>query len=203
MESPKRDQTDHAHNYWRGQVFPRARNLILDWGTAASLVGGVITVWIISTGGSQGTPIQDVAGAVLDYAAIGFGACVTALVLAISLAPTERVQRWSTRYPHGHEFSTYSELIFVLSWSAAVQLFTVLIAFISKFVGGSIAVWPHDPLRSHVILLWLAASTVIYALWQVATVVATLSMIGAVTAQEAQSDVRNQEHRSDAETDEN
>lgn len=185
-ESRKRDATDDAHNYIRGQVAPRSVRLIWDWGTLVSLVGALVITLSIGHLPAAETPIDDLANALMDYSAIGLGACITALVLAIGLAPQSRVEVWSTTYAEGREFSAYSELIFVGSWAASSQLFALVVAWVARLVGADIPAMPADPKTSHVVLFFAATAVVIYALWHLCTVIATLSMIGSVTIQEAQ-----------------
>jgi hypothetical protein len=182
----KRDTTDEAHKYVRGQVLPRAGGLLKDWGLLVSLLGALAMTRVIDQLPAANTPIDDVANALMDYSAIGLGACITALVLAIGLAPQARVEVWSTTYAEGREYSAYSELIFVVSWAASSQLLALVVAWTARLVGADTALMPADPKTSHVVLFCLATATVIYALWHLCTVIATLSMIGSVTIQEAQ-----------------
>lgn len=185
-ETTKRDATDAAHQYIRGQVLPRRRGLLKDRGFYFSLFGALVITLGVGHLPAADTPIEELASALMDYSAIGLGACVTALVLAIGLAPQERIETWSNTYAEGREYSTYSELLFVLSWAAASQLLAAVVAWIARLVGADIALMPEDPYGTHVCLFFIATTVVIYALWHLCTVIATLSMIGSVTIQEAQ-----------------
>lgn len=152
---------------------------------ACSALGGVGLLIAVKRLPAADLEIHSVAGSLLDYAAIGLGACITALVLAISLAPERRVQTWSDTYAEGREFSTYSELLFVLSWAAMAQLAAITTALLAITLGGDIQLMPDDPLLTHSVSFLLASSVVCYAIWELGTVISTLSMIGAVTLIEA------------------
>jgi hypothetical protein len=182
----RRDATDSAYKYWRGQVWPRKGRLLKDKGLWWSLVAALGLTVVIGHLPAADTPINEAASALMDYSAIGLGACITALVLALGLAPQARVEIWATKYVKGTEYSAFSELVFVMSWAASTQLLAAAVAWTVKLVGADVDLMPNDPLASHVALFFGAIAAVIYALWHLCTVIATLSMIAAVTIREAQ-----------------
>lgn len=182
----KRDSTPAAFSYWAGQVWPRRRRLGKDLGLWCALGGALAVTLIVGRLPARSTQIDDAASALMDYSAIGLGACITALVLAIGLAPEHRVQTWATTYVDGEEYSAYSELIFVMSWAASTQLLAAAVAWMAKLLGADLALMPEEPLATHMLGFYGATAAVIYAFWHLATVISTLSQIGAVTIQEAQ-----------------
>lgn len=131
------------------------------------------------------TEIASLAGDVISYVAISFGACITALVLAIGLAPQQRVTQWATTYPAGGRFSTFSELVFVLTWAAMTQLLALFAMIAAILIGADESVMPSDAVWTHYPLLAGAAATVVYSAWHLMTVIFTLSQIGSVTNMEA------------------
>jgi hypothetical protein len=177
--------TKHA-DYWRGQVWGRRSKLITDPTLVLALaVGSILTVTAPLLPVS-GLLIPDLATAALTYSSIAFGACITALVLAVSLSPIERIKKWSMEALTGSEFSHYSDLVFVLTWSAIAQLTVIAFGLGAFFLGTGIPIVPDSPRPSHWLLLWASCVIFVYAFLQLLTVVSTLSQIAYVTIDELQ-----------------
>lgn len=172
--------------YWRGQVWGRRSKLVKDRSLWLALVVGTIL-----TASSRHLPvvdmhISDLSSAALTYASIAFGACITSLVLAVGLFPIERVKTWSTQGEAGSQFSHFSDLVFVFTWSATAQLAVIAFGLGGFFFGADITVVPDSPRLSHWLLLYASCVTLLYAFLQLFTVVSTLSQMAWVTITETQ-----------------
>lgn len=171
---------DHVH-YWRGQVWGRRRRLLSDLNLWVSLVFGGVLTWLVNVVPGGDLEIADVGGAGLGYASIAFGACITGIVLVLSLPSEDRVRRWATTAMKGSSFSHYSDLVFVLSWSAIAQLSVILISLGGYLFGGHVEMAPDAPRASHIFALYGCMLIATYAFLQLFTVVSTLSQIAVVT----------------------
>lgn len=171
--------------YWRGQVKGRRRQLLKDGTLWLALALGTLCLLLSSHVPIQNLKIVDVATAALSYASIAFGACITSIVLVVSLAPVERVKEWSSKGATGSKYSHYSDLVFVLTWSAIAQLGVIGLGLGSFIFGGETVVVPEDPWLSHRALLWVCSVVAFYAFSQLFTVVSTLSQIAVVTIHES------------------
>src|SRR4051794_9718636 len=102
-----------------GQVWPRrARITYLDFTFWIALASGPGLAILFSKLPGGDLAIRDLAGAGLSYASIAFGACVTGVVLVLTIPNPKHAERWATRTSGSSQFSHYSDLIFVLTWSA-------------------------------------------------------------------------------------
>ncbi len=179
------DKRREAHHFWRGQVGPRLPLLRRERALRWSVLAGVVCSALVSFMPVADTEISALAGHVISYVAISFGACITALVLAIGLAPQQRVNQWATTYAPGRKFSTFSELVFVLTWAAMTQLLALFAMMAAVLIGAEELVMPDDPVWTHRPLFAGAAALVVYSAWHLVTVISTLSQIGSVTNIEA------------------
>lgn len=168
------------NDYWRGQVWPRRRGLLTDpvlWIAAA--LGVACTVATPRLPVAHVT-ISTVAGFILAYAALSFGACVTGAVLALTF-PDESLRRQWTTERNAAGFSHYSEIIFVFTWAGIAQILVVIEAVCCFILGGNLIIWPPSPSISHVGLLVAAYVFGFYAILELFTVLFTVSQVGVVT----------------------
>ena len=181
--------------FWRGQVWRRRRRLACDWTLFASLVSGIIlTVLVFHSPGGQ-LEIREIGAAGLSYAAIAFGACVTGVVLTLSLSSPERVRRWATTTrSEGSEFSNYSDLVFVLTWSAVMQLGVIALSLGAYLFGAKIVMAPHNARLSHYLVLDVSLTIATYAFLQLFTVVSTLSLVSYVINDDANRSLAGKGH---------
>jgi hypothetical protein len=167
-------------HYWRGQVWPRRRQLLTDRTLILAICGGALLTalaWHQPLGKAK---ISDLAGAELAFASISFGACVTGAVLALTLSPRDRISEWAGIVLPGKRFSIYSDLMFVFTWSAVSQLGVIVAAGLGFFLGGDGSIGPSRPRWSHIALLSLNCTIIIYALAQLFTIIATISQLAVV-----------------------
>jgi hypothetical protein len=164
----------------KGQIKPRLRALLLDrqWFV-------VVPVWLafflaMSSSLAKRVVIKDIALAQISVASLSFGACVTGLVLSLTLN-TERATAWATTRRPGAYFSNLSDLIFVFVWSALCQLAVIFSAFSSLIIGAGKNVYVRDESIGHRVLLAIAVFIATYAFFQLVSVLRSLIQIGVVT----------------------
>lgn len=122
----------------------------------------------------------------LSYASIALGACITAAVLVLSIPSAERVERWVQTSSPGSEFSHFSDLVFVFTWSAVAQLLVIGVSLGAYLFGGDVLMAPAHPRWTHIVALAVTLTITLYAFWQLMTVIATLSQVAYVTISETQ-----------------
>ena len=166
------------NRYWRGQVWPRRGEYFTRWRLGLPLVVGLGFSFLIPLVGVVDVPIKDLAGVGINYAALSFGACITGAVLAIGLPSESRVRRWASRRDPVTDLSSYSDLVFALTWSAMAQLQLLAVSILSVVVGQDVDVVPPSPWITHRVLLGVAVFSFLYAVVQLLTLVSTISQLG-------------------------
>lgn len=124
--------------------------------------------------------LADIATAVLTFATISFGACLTGAVLALTIPSDTQRHELSAQRAEAR-FTDFSDLVFTFTWSAMSQLPLVLLAFATYGIGGTVHA-THD-LGSHVperVVLGTMAFVGVNAFLQLTTVVKTISQLAQV-----------------------
>jgi len=88
----------------------------------------------------------------------------------------------------GRRFSSFSDLLFVFTFSAIAQLWTIGVVIAMYGLGGSEQVLPERAFALHHILFLLAALVVAYSVFRLIVVVTTLSQLGVVIGTAAMRD---------------
>ena len=168
--------------YWRGQVWPRRRGAFLNRRTAAATLAA-IALSLLLTARSSTVPlaslhIDALASAGLAYAALAFGACITGSVLVLTLPSTRQISEWATTAKQGNAHSRLSDLLFVFTFSAMLQLAVAMTCGFAFLLGGGGLVWPDNPRPTHVLLFALSTFVVLFSVQQLVAVVRTISTVG-------------------------
>ncbi|MDP1720232.1 MAG: hypothetical protein Q8L08_04440 [Candidatus Nanopelagicaceae bacterium] len=172
--------------YWRGQVLPRWRELVLDWYLILGFDAGLVAVLLSVNPSKENLKLSELVTAELAFAAISFGACITGSVLVITLAPTDQVKVWSSKgRTKDSYFSHYSNLIFTFTWAAIAQLAVICASIVLLTLGPDAQVLLPDPSVVHLAILALDFGIVTYAFLQLFTVISTISQIGVVFINQA------------------
>lgn len=175
---------------WSGQVRPRIRSIIFDKQWFFVLAISAVFVWLTFDGSAARLAVKDVATAQISLAALSFGACVTSLVLSLTLN-RERAEGWALSPSSASGFSALSQLVFVFCWSALSQLAVIVSAFLALVIGSKSYVYvPHESV-GHRILVVLDIVVASYAFLQLLSVIRSLVQIGYVTI----ADITEQAHR--------
>ena len=127
-----------AKGYFRPEVVPRATRLILDPCFIISIILGVAaaigahcdpTIFPILNMKSD-----ELAQMLLSYASISFGASIAGMGFTLALPGEDRIRRWSSVKGH----NSFTELVFVFSWAAVVQIILIICSFLVMiFAGGN------------------------------------------------------------------
>jgi len=141
--------------------------------------------------------VGDITSAVLTYAAIAFGFCLSGLSLVLALPDREFATRLAKSRPPGSKASHYSELVFVFSWTAIIHWLDVAGA-IALFIlcGSDERIFPacdHASAKElfgliHRECLWpdrrlivfAATFVTVYAVFQFLITLITLAQVGRV-----------------------
>jgi len=184
--------------YLRDEVLPRWQAVIFGselW--LAIVIGITCGIWGDDLALAH-AKVGDITSAVLTYAAIAFGFCLSGLSLVLALPDREFATRLARSSPTGSRASHYSELIFVFSWTAIIHWLDVAGSIaLFVFCGSEERVFPPcDYARSKVNLLdfvhrewfWIdrrlvvfaATFLTVYAVFQFLITLITLAQVGRV-----------------------
>jgi hypothetical protein len=167
--------------YWRGQVWPRRQQAFLNRrvaGAAVAAVGLPLLLHLATPLSLISLTIDSLASAGLGYAALSFGACIMGAVLVLTLPSTRQIGEWATTAMKGNTHSRLSDLLFVFTFSAMLQLAVVVTCGVAFVVGGDGDAWPENPKTTHVLLFGLSTFIVIFSVQQLVAVVRTISTVG-------------------------
>lgn len=164
--------------YVWNEFLPRLGS-ILHWSSAvwvATAVGVLLGYW----GGlliPMTTKVGGIAIALLTYAAIALGFTLAGLTLVLTLPNDTFVNLlWETT-PKTKKNNSYSDLIFVFSWTAIIHW---LIVFVSILL--VLLVNPEQPafqVERHRLLSGIVTGLAMYALFQFLVTLITLAQVGA------------------------
>ncbi|WP_147793968.1 hypothetical protein [Cellulomonas sp. Y8] len=187
-DSPELAVAERDLRFVRGQVWPRRREIIAHpaFGLAgASAVVVALAVDHLPVGGMRINELADIG---FTFAAIAFGACVSATVLSIGLPGARRARLWSRAAGSVPGKSALSDLIFVLAWASVCQFVLIVTCSLAVAFGGDIDVAPAGMLTSHRVALALGLFSAFYAFAELLIVILTLSQIAVVIIAEEQRD---------------
>jgi hypothetical protein len=166
--------------YLKDEGFPRWRDICFNWETFLSLAVLVGFLFVGNKFFAEYPKIGDLTTGLIAYCAIALGFCVAGLTISLTI-PDRSFAVWMARHTSNGRKSSYSDLLFVFSWTAVVHWVSLLCLFgVVLFADSSKAlmVRPHGSVR-----LWIAAiitSICFYCLCQFLITLITLSQVGAV-----------------------
>lgn len=166
--------------FWRGQVWPRRSRVIIHWHILLAVLVAITVTAAASRLPLGDLQISTIAGSLLAFASLSFGACITGAVLVLTLPQDTVIEALVRRRREGESFTHYSDLVFSFAWSAAVQLTLVVIVGGMFLLGGDGSVWPDNVPASHTVLVFLAAAVSAYSVIRLFNVVSTLSALSVV-----------------------
>ena len=79
--------------------------------------------------------IEQLASYVLLYATLSFGASIAGAGMALGAPSAEQRRRWSKLKAENQNYSAFQNLLFTFAWSAMVQIFLVVVAFLAIAFG--------------------------------------------------------------------
>jgi hypothetical protein len=123
--------------------------------------------------------VGDVASALLTYAAIALGFCLSGLIVALTLPDRDFARELATNKTSATVPNSYSNLMFVFSWTAIAHWFVVFVALLALLMLGSDALlYPAHSHWTRHLGIGLVGFIASYALFQFLLAVITLSMVG-------------------------
>lgn len=165
------------------QIWIRRRALVATWQpyvAAAAAVGVALGAPVLP---ASGLSISSVASTGFAYTSITVAACVSAIVLSLGLPGADRLRKWA-RQGQTADKSALSELVFVLVWACAWQLFVVVVCVLALLFGGDGPLAPPGFSITHRIFLAVGMWVFFYSLLELFVIVQTLWQIGAVVVSE-------------------
>ncbi len=168
--------------YLSKTVLIRWRELVFASEFWISLIISGATLWVANSGFFQiDLQVGDLASALLTYASIAFGFCLTGSALALTIPDREFARKMAGTTAKSRPCDTYSNLIFVFSWASLAHLFLVLASI------GSLFIFKESDKLLPGLLYWKRSlfafsylSLTIYAFSQFVVTVITLSQVGDV-----------------------
>jgi hypothetical protein len=162
---------------WREMV-PRLGSIIFSGGMFISVAVGLLAgVW-----GTQAIPATTTVGALsiafLTYAAIALGFSLAGLTLALTLPNNDFVRLLCSKRAPKKEHDSYSDLLFVFSWTAIVHWLLVVVSVMLVLL-----VNPAQPafqVEHHRLKAGLVSGLSVYCLLQFLITLITLSQVGTV-----------------------
>lgn len=122
--------------YLRKEVAVRASAIIRGPELWVSVGAGVaVALWGKNIHLGQ-DKVGDIVTALLTYAAIALGFCLSGLTVALTLPDSEFTKHLATMKPENAKHDSYSDLMFVFSWTALIHWVDVVIAILILVLAG-------------------------------------------------------------------
>jgi hypothetical protein len=166
--------------YIRDESLPRWRVICL---TPEAFLSWLVLVSFLLYGNkyfNNSPKISDITTGLIAYSAIALGFCVAGLTISLTLPDRNFAVRMAKTIPSG-KLSSYSDLLFVFSWTAVVHWVALMCLFAVVLFADSSQ--PLLPPRHQTVRLWVAAGITaicFYCLCQFLITLITLSQVGAV-----------------------
>lgn len=170
--------------YVANEAAPRVCEIVFstDFFAAAAL-GIAAALWGNSANLSD-VKVGDVVGALLTYAAIAFGFCLSGLTVALTLPNDGFVRYLAKSKPDAKKFDAYSDLMFVFSWTALVHWIDVVaLVCVLILAGSNSKVLPHGASSMRKAVVGALTFFIIYGVFQFMLTLITLAQVGRVYVQ--------------------
>lgn len=170
--------------YLREEVWSRARPLVF---ASEVLIAILVAAALASKGDAvfhDEPKVADLAPILLSYAAIALGFCVAGLTVSLTLPDRSFAEHLVDSKPTRRRHDSYSDLLFVFSWTAICHWFAIvgLVAAI-LVVRKSQALMPYGASELYRWLTAVLAFTCVYSFFQFLITLITLSQVGTVYIQ--------------------
>ena len=168
-------------NYFREDVACRAPAIVFTSEMLIAMLVAVAFGWRGERVFHDGPNVIDIAPIVLSYAAIAMGFCVAGLTVSLTLPDREFAEYLAKSRPHRQPGDSYSDLLFVFSWTAVCHWFAIIglvIAILFSPKTQSLMEY-GAPVWSR----WLGGFVVficLYSFFQFLITLVTLSQVGSV-----------------------
>jgi hypothetical protein len=118
------------------------------------------------------------------YASIGFAAAIAGAGFALALPGADRISRWAKIkiYPD-RDLDAFSELLFVFTYAAFVQLLLIASCFLAYIFGYS------DTISKDPIIVLIISAIMCYSFFELLDIVKTLMQVQHAISKEAQNGI--------------
>ena len=167
--------------FWSSHVWGRRRQLLRDRALWIGLILATALTFAAPILPFGAMPVVDLAEMGMLYAALSFAAAIAGVGIAFGVPGADRIQRWSKLQSSKSGFPAFSNLAFVFTWAAMVQVGVVIVSFLAMAFGRGATVVPQGldiaaaPLHYAALLtsLWLWW----YALFELTAVIRTVMQV--------------------------
>jgi hypothetical protein len=168
-------------HYVRDEAAPRAYKIVFSTEFFVAVALGIATALWGDSVNLADAKIGDIVAALLTYAAIAFGFCLSGLTVALTLPNDDFVRYLAKSTPEAGKFDAYSDLMFVFSWTALIHWIDVVALVAILVVAGSDhKVLPHNSSPEQKALVGLLTFFVTYGIFQFMLTLITLTQVGRV-----------------------
>jgi hypothetical protein len=168
-------------HYLREETLPRTRSIVLSTDFVLAVVLGVVVVRWGDSLNLADVKVGDIVSALLTYAAIAFGFCLSGLTVALTLPSDTFVKYLATSIPPKGKFDAYSDLMFVFSWTAMIHWIDVVaLVGILILAGSDSKVLPANATLVRKVVVGGLTFFVVYGVFQFMLTLVTLSQVGRV-----------------------
>jgi hypothetical protein len=167
--------------YVKDEGIPRWRNILLTPETFIAVT--VVAIFLLYGGELFATSpkIGDLTTGLIAYASIALGFCVAGLTISLTLPDRDFASHLATLKRPGQSTNSYSDLLFVFSWTAIAHWGTILVLFVVILLTESnSALLPIGHTKGRTVIVSLIAGICTYCLCQFLITLITLSQVGAV-----------------------
>jgi hypothetical protein len=168
-------------DYFRKEVGPRWRQLLLTSEALIAIVAGWLFSWLGPSSLGSKPLLNEFVTATAAYDAIALGFCVAGMTIALTLPNPELMRRMAKKEIKGLHGNALSGLLFVFSWTAFMHWIAIVLLLVALVFGGSdkgLLAADASALRR-----WLIGGLIsfnLYCLLQFLITVVTLSQVGNV-----------------------
>ena len=184
-DGPQATPPRSPNKYYWGQVVPRLRKILGHWTFVLTIMASICLYLCAHWTSFGDVSIASLRSNLTAYAALSFGASIGGCVLILTLPNRDFIRTISLHKLEGSCHSSYSDLLFVFTFSAMAQLATIGVVVAMYGLGGSEQVLADHTSLSHHVLLILAAVVVVFSVLRLVLVVTTLSQLGVVIENDA------------------
>lgn len=166
----------------RGQILPRLKYILKHPAFIVSVVSaGAIAIFVDKLP-LAGIKIYNLAETGLTFSSISLGVCFTTAALTLGLPGHQRLSRWSNTDGELPDSSVFTDLLFVVVWSALCQLALILTCTLAIIFGGELHVFPASSGRLQRVMIFSSSLVFFYSLAELFLVLLTFSQLGNIIA---------------------
>lgn len=160
---------------------PRWRNILL---TPETFIAAAVMLVFVACGGKlfvNAPKVGDLTTGLIAYASIALGFCVAGLTISLTLPDRDFASHLATLKRPGQLTNSYSDLLFVFSWTAIAHWAAILVLFVVILLTESnSALLPVGHTKCRTLIVATIAGICTYCLCQFLITLITLSQVGAV-----------------------